>query len=477
MRVVFAYLPTEREEFLCLSQNRFSKFRGDCELIYPVIPASGLTLLKSNKFEVFYIDSILEQLNTEKFIEKLKEINPDLLVYETKTPVVKSNWGIVKKIKRILPEIKIAACGDHVSVLPLETMENSNVDFVITGGDFDMGMLRLAEHLQDGKEMPKGFYYRENKEIKNTGEYELVKDLDYLPFIDREVIPWEKYHEGWTLKKRFMYMMGSRGCAYRCSFCSWPAMLFKYKLRMRSVSKVLDEMEILVNKYKVEEIFFDDDTFTCNKKWVMDFCKGVVDREIKVLWSCNGRVDNTDEEMLIAMKKANCRLIKYGIESANQKTLDRINKGYTIEQIKEAFMLSKKIGILRHGTVMVGYPWESKEDMEKTIKFVKSLDVDTVQFSIPIVYPGTKLFKEAEEKNWLRFGKNWEKYDMSEPSLRHSELSSEEIVKLCQDGWKKVYFQPKFMFRKLLALKNIDQLKWTFRGVKTVFNDIWAIGK
>ena len=272
-------------------------------------------------------------------------------------------------------------------------------------------------------------------------------------------------------------MMASRGCAYKCSFCSWPAMLFKYKLRMRSVSKVLDEMELLIKKYNAEEIFFDDDTFTCNKKWVMDFCESIEKRKINVLWSCNGRVDNTDKEMLEAMKKSGCRLIKYGIESANQSTLDRIKKCYTIEQVIESFRLSKEIGILRHGTVMVGYPWESKKDIEKTINFVKSLDVDTVQFSIPIVYPGTELFKEAKENNWLAFGEEWEKYDMSKPSLKHPELKPEEIVELCQKAWKKVYFQPKFMIRKALGLKNMDQVKWTYKGAKTVLSDIWAIGK
>lgn len=468
MKTVFAYFPVESDDYLCLSQNRFAKFRGDPELIFPIVPATGVTMWKKEGYNVTFIDSICDKLSKEDFINKIKEINPDLLIYETKTPVVKQNWKTVDELKKELPDIKIACVGDHVSVLPMETMENSKVDFVLTGGDFDISMLKLARFLDGKGELPNGVYYREGDEIKNSGKYELVENLDELPFIDLNLFNWRAYHEGWRLYDEFAYMMGSRGCPYRCTFCSWPQMLYGNKLRFRNVNKVLDELELMIKEYGIKEVFFDDDTFTCNRQWVFDFCDGIKQRGMKIIWSCNGRVDNTDEEMLKKMKEAGCRLIKYGIESASPETLKKIKKGYTIEQVKQSFALSKKYGILRHGTAMIGYPWESKKDFIKTIEFVKSLNVDTVQFSIPIAYPGTELFKEAEENGWLSFGRDWEKYDMSLPTLKHPDLKGEEVVAICESAWREIYFQPKFIMNKIFKIRKFKDIHWLFKGTKTV---------
>jgi anaerobic magnesium-protoporphyrin IX monomethyl ester cyclase len=466
MRTVFAYLPFRSESgFITLSQNRFAKMRGDKELIYPMIPASGVTLWSREGYDVTYIDSIFESLSDEEFISRLSDIDPDLLVYEAKTPTIKQSWATVEEIRKALPDLKVAVCGDHVSVLPRESMQNSRVDYVITGGDYDVSMLKLARHLDSGEKMPEGLYYRDNGGIKNTGKYELIEDLDTLPFIDRDLVPWRNYHESWRLYDEFTYMMASRGCPYQCTFCSWPQMLYGNKLRFRSVSNVLDEMQLLVEKHGVREIFFDDDTFTCKRKWMNEFCDRLKEQDLEVVWACNGRVDNVDKAILKKMKETGCRFIKFGIESASQETLNRIRKGYTIQQVRDGFKAAAEAGIMRHGTVMLGYPWETREDMRNTIEFVKELDVDTVQFSIPIVYPGTRLFEEAGENNWLRFpAGEWEKYDMSVPSLVNPHMSAEEIVAMCSSAWREVYFRPHFIFNRIKAVRSIPDLRLLIRG-------------
>ncbi|MFH1404200.1 MAG: radical SAM protein [Candidatus Altiarchaeota archaeon] len=466
MKTVFAYLPFKSGEgFITLSQNRFAKMRGDNELIYPMTPAMGVTLWSKEGYDVRFIDAISESMTDDEFIQRLSENNPDLLVYEAKTPTIKQSWVTVGRIKDALPDIKIAVCGDHVSVLPEESMENSLLDYVITGGDYDVSMLKLARHIDSGSGMPPGIYYREDGVVKNTGPYELVEDLDSMPFIDRTIIPWRKYHESWRLYDEFTYMMASRGCPYRCTFCSWPQMLYHNKVRFRSVKSVLHEMQMLVAEHGVREIFFDDDTFTCNREWMEEFCDGIVDRGIKVVWSCNGRVDNVDAGILGKMRAAGCRLIKFGIESASPDTLERIRKGYTIEQVRASFKAAKDVGIMRHGTVMLGYPWETRGDLRRTIEFVKELDVDTVQFSIPIVYPGTVLFEEARKNGWLRFPEGeWEKYDMSVPSLVNPNIPSKEIVELCSRAWREVYFRPGFIFNKVMSVRSVPDLKLLLRG-------------
>jgi len=471
MKVLFSYFPHYSKEkgYLLLSQNRFAKYRGNPELIYPLIPASCLTILKNHGYDVSYFDAIFERMDIESFIKKIYEISPDIIIFESKTPSIKRDWEIVNIIKDEFPDITIFSCGDHVSVLPEETIENSKVDFVIVGGDYDYVSFLLCEAIKGKEKFPSGVVYKNiNGEIINSRKPAFIENLDDLPFIDREIVPWQNYHEAWRLYDEFTYMYGNRGCPYRCTFCSWPQMLYDGKVRFRSPQKIVDEIEILIKKYGIKEIFFDDDTFTCNKNWVLKICNLILEREIKILWSCNGRVDNVDYEMLKIMKKSGCRMIKYGVESASQKTLDLLKKDYTIEDVKKAFRYNQKNKILIHATAMIGFPWEKKEDMIETIKFIKKLKPDTCQFSLPIPYPGTKLFEDAMKENLLIYGKNWEFYDMSRPLLKNYYLKTEEIVKIWEKAWLSVYFSPSFILRKIKNLRNFKVLKLYIRGIISV---------
>jgi len=470
MKIIFAYLPLKAKGFLNLSQNRFASFRGDKELIYPIVPATLLTILKKNGNEVKFIDSIYEELNYNTFEKKLEEFQTEILIFESKTACIKENWNVINQIKEKFPKIIVVAVGDHVSVLPEETLNNSKVDYVLTGGDYDISTSKLVEFLEKkNRELPKGSYYKTKDEIKNTGKYELIENLDEIPYIDREIVPWKNYHESWRLHDEFTYIMASRGCPFRCTFCSWPQMLYDKRVRFRTVPNVMGEIELLLNKYGIKEIFFDDDTFNVSKKWVMELCEEIIKRNLKFTWGCNGRVSNCDKEMLTAMKKSGCRFIKFGVESASAETIERIKKGYTLEEVKKTFKNAKEVGILRHATAMLGYPWETKKDMQETINFIKKLDVDTVQFSIPVVYPGTELFREAKEKGWLKFKEgDWEKFDMAEPCLKSEHATKEEIVDLCKNAWKKIYFRPRYIIKRITNIRKVKDIQFLYRGTKSV---------
>jgi len=471
MKILFTYFPHYSKEkgYLLISQNRFAKYRGNPELIYPLTPASCLTILKNNNYEVYYIDAIYEKIDIATFINKVHNISPDIIIFESKTPSIKKDWEIVNILKSEIPAVKIFACGDHVSVLPEETIDNSKVDFVILGGDYDYVSFILCEALRGKEVFPSGIVYKNNKgKIVSDKKLTFISNLDDLPFIDREIIPWQNYHEAWRLYDQFTYIFGSRGCPYRCTFCSWPQMLYEGTVRFRSPEKIVEEIEILIKKYGVKEVFFDDDTFTCNKNWVFKISYLIMEKHLQIVWSCNGRVDNVDYEMLKIMKKSGCRMIKYGVESSSQKTLDLLRKGYTIEDVKKAFRETQKNKILIHATAMIGFPWETKQQMLETIKFVKRLKPDTCQFSLPIPYPGTKLFEQAEKENLLLYDREWEFYDMSKPLLKNYYLTSEEITAILKRAWISVYFSIPFILKKLKGLKNFHILKLYFRGVISV---------
>lgn len=469
----------ESKGYPTLTQNRqFQWFSSPSTFIYPVIPASAATLLKEGDFDVDFYDGIVLRHSYEKFIKHFQKVKPDIVAMETKTPIIKQHWKIIDELKGLSRDTNFVLMGDHVTALPKESLENCKVDFIITGGDFDVSLLKLAKHLHDNSKLPKGVWYKKNKDIKNTGRFEVLKNLDELPLIDRELTHWELYGEAYLLRP-VAYTMAGRDCPMKCSFCSWSWNLFP-GMRYRSVENVLDEIEFLVEKYKVKEIFDDTGTFTINKKWVENFCKGMIERDIneKIVFSTNARFDTLlDKNFCKLLKFAGFRLLKIGLESGNDKTLRKINKGETIKTIERGYKNAKDVGLIVMLTIMVGYPWESKTDALRTIKFAKKLlryktDAgDSLQASVVIAYPGTLLFKQSMKNGWFRINpKDWEKYDMTQPILKSS-IDPKEVMEMCDSLWK-IYLDPIYILKTLSSIKSFAEMGLLFRGVKSVLGHI-----
>jgi len=473
MRIAWIYPPFEGK-VPQLTQNRFFKWtRSRDVLIYPIIPAYACTLLKNDGFKVKFIDAVAMNLSREAFFKELTGFRPDLVLMETKTPIVRDVWRMASELKIVLSDVRVALCGDHVSVLPNESLEKCEaVDYVVTGGDFDIETLKLARALKKGGLLSKGIWYRKNGEVLTTGSFELVENLDSLPYIDRELVPWLLYHESWRLYDEFFYIMSGRGCYARCTFCSWPAMLFDYRFRLRSSENVVGEIQYLVEKYGAREVFDDLDTWPARSKWAEKFCRLMIETGLseKVVWSINARASDLQSlERLELMKRAGCRVLKIGVESAKQETLDRIRKGITIEQIRAAVKLCKKARLTLHLTAMLGYPWETKEDVLRTIKFISCLGPDSVQFSIVTPYPGTELYSEALKNSWFRVDpEDWDRFDMSQPVFKSGDMSPDEVVDLCAKAWKRLYFSPSYMMMRMRGIRSWNHLRVLFRGARAV---------
>jgi len=435
-------------------------------------------MLKLDGFDVDFYDGIARKEKYEDFKKEFDNFKPDMVVFETKTPVVKQHWNIIKEMKKISPETKFVLMGDHVTALPVESMKKSKVDYVITGGDMDISLFGLAKNIRDGSEMPKGIFFRQGKAIKNTGDFVLTEKLDDLPFIDRELTHWELYGEAYLFRP-VAYTMAGRDCPMRCSFCSWSWNLFE-GMRYRSVENYLEEVEMLVNKYKVKEIFDDTGTFTINKKWVGDFCNGMIERGLseKVSFSINARFDSlTDPKFCDLMKRAGFRLLKVGLESGSEETLKRLRKGETLQTMELGYKNAKDAGLIMMLTIMVGYPWESKEEAQNTINTAtkmlqyKTKIGDSLQASVVVSYPGTLLYKEAKKNKWFRIkDDDWDKFDMTETVLK-SPMDPEEVMEMCQSVWS-IYTNPMYALKTLASVRNWHEFTLLLRGVKSVFSHI-----
>ena len=462
-----------------LSQNRQFQWFSDPTYIYPMIPASAATLLKANSYEVFWDDAIAENLTYEEWKARLISEKPDVVVIETKTPVIKRHWQIIDDLKKESLEIgnlpageagwnpKIVLMGDHVTALPEESLENSKVDFVLAGGDYDFLLLKLLNSLSEPNSIDI------SRIIKDDSRH----SLDELPQIDRELTKWKLYafKNGNFKQTPGSYVMNARDCWWgKCTFCSWTTMFPGKKCQTRSTGKALDEINELI-RLGVKEIMEDSGTLPIGA-WLEEFCAGMIERgyDKKVKISCNMRLNAIkDIETYRLMKKAGFRMILFGLESANQKTLDKINKNLRVEEIEPALKMCKAAGLEPHITVMVGYPWETKEDAQKTIAFAKKLFrknyIDTMQATIMIPYPGTPLYKYCEE-NDLLLTKDYDRFDQRERVMK-SELSDEDIKKMIRKLYRS-FITPKFFLKKIIGIRSFNDLEFMAQAGKKVFGHL-----
>lgn len=476
MKVLIGYPPLETDKGTpLLSQNRQFQWFNNPSYIYPMVPASAATLLKFNGYDVVWCDGIAEEISLIDWLHIIESQKIDIVVIETKTPVVKLHWEIIDAIKRLSRETKVVLVGDHVTALPAESMEQSKADYVITGGDYDFLLFNIMNNITKGERLEPGIWYREKGAIKNSGIFELNHDLNSLPFIDRDFTKWKLYSEnnGNYTRLPGTYTMVGRDCWYhKCKFCSWTTTYPEF--RVRSPESLLDEIGILIEKYGIKDVMDDTGTFPVGK-WLRRFCEGMIERGYnkKISFHCNMRVNALTQDEFDLMGRAGFKFLLVGFESANQETLDRLNKGIKVEDIANACSMAKKAGLRPHLTVMMGYPWESRDDAQRTVDLAKEIFrkgwADTLQATIVIPYPGTPLFDECKKNGWLKT-EDWNRYDMRETIMK-CQISEEEIKCLTQELYK-VFLTPNYVFRRLISIRSLDDLVFIKRGVKAVLGHL-----
>jgi len=483
MKVLIAYPPIPSEKGVpLLSQNRQFQWFNKATFIYPMVPAYAATMAREAGHEVLWADGIAEQWSPEEFEERYTDYAPDLTLIEAKTPIIKAYWQVITRLKELHPSGLIALCGDHVTALPEESLQACPVDFVITGGDYDFVLVELLAALEgtsdqrpatsDHSQLPQGICYREGSEIRATGRFRLTRDLNELPMIDRDLTRWELYaYENGNFKYLpGTYTMVGRDCWWgKCAFCSWTTIYDNW--RTRSPESLLDEVGMLIDRYHVREIFDDTGCFPAGK-WLRTFCEGMIERGYhkRVVMGCNMIPGVLSQDLYDLMGKANFRFVLFGLESADQSTLDRINKCGKARDIENSMRMAKAAGVEPHVTCMVGYPWETGQQARATVDLTRSLfnegHIDSLQATIVIPYPGTPLFKECDEEGWLKT-KDWDRYDMREPIMK-TEMTDEEILDLTQ-GIYKSFLTPRFVWRKLTSIRSWADFSYNVRlGLRVI---------
>jgi len=494
-KIAIGYPPIETNKGVpLLSQNRQFQYFNNPTYIYPMVPAYAASLAQKRGYSVAWLDGIAEKKTLETWLKDLKKEKPDLLLLETKAPVIKRHWKLVKDLKKKLPKMVIVVVGDHVTWNPKETLDACPVDYIITGGDYDFLLSDLADSITQKTPLVGGIWGRKGDKcvklprfakyedsIKTgkkaywvSGPLKLEHKLDELPFIDRDLTKWQLYaYENGNYKYTpGTYMYSGRDCWWgRCVFCIWDQTLNpKGSYRRFSPERLFAEIKHVVDKYGVKEIFDDAGTLFVGPP-LKKFCNLLIDSGYnkKVVFSCNMRLNALSQEYYDLMGKANFRFILYGMESGNQETLDRIDKGMKVHEVEEGARMAKKGGLEPHLTVMLGYPWETEEMAKETIAVAKRCFqkgyVDTMQATIVIPYPGTPLYADCIKNNWFSVDPlDYEAFDMRKPVMKVP-FPEKRLYELTQELYSS-FFTPQYMLRKVLSVRRMADVKFLLFSAK-----------
>lgn len=386
------------------------------------------SVLEEDGVEVQILDLLTTSYSLGKVENKIEDFQPDIVGATGVTRTYPQTLEILEHCKEVDQDIPTVVGGPHVTFTPRETLEEADwIDFVVRG-EGEYTLRELVRKVDDGNEdfeSVEGIAYREDGKIVITEDREPIENLDEIPFPARGLLPLTKYR---ALESR-CDIITSRGCPFNCIFCVAPQM-FGEKVRFRDPESVVDEMEEVLDLGF--GINFADDTFTLNHDHVYAILNEIIDRELDITWTANGRADTIDLDLLKRMKEAGCTSIFYGVESGDPEVLKNSKKGITHEEVEEAVKITKEAGLNVITSYILGLPGETKETMEKTLDFADNLGTDyTVHVLAPL--PGTELYENREKYGIRLLSEDWEELNADKPVTEtiteEGKIGPEEISK------------------------------------------------
>ncbi len=432
---------------------------------YPTWLAQPAAMVEGSRL----IDAPAHDLSWEDIAHEVD--GKELVILHTSTPSFRQDVHTAELIKQRNPAAMIGFIGAKVAVEAQASLEASTaIDFVCRN-EFDFTVVDVA------KGMPlaevDGISYRApDGAIIHNPDRAVIENMDELPFVSpiyKRDLNIDKYFGGY-LKHPYVSFYTGRGCKSRCTFCLWPQTVGGHNYRTRSISHVIEEVKYVMREMpRVKEIFFDDDTLTDNRQRIEELAGEL--GKLGVTWSCNAKA-NVPYETLRAMKAGGCRLLLVGYESGNQQILHNIKKGLRTDVARQFTKDCHSLGIVIHGTFILGLPGETMETIEETIRYAIELNAHTIQVSLAAPYPGTFLYRQATENGWfdgsdhlLTEGGN----QIAQLSYPH--LHASVIFDKVEEFYRRFYFRP----RKIGAIvgemvRDFDMMKRRLREGREFFD-------
>jgi len=460
--------------------EHYGKLSDAASLLLPVSLLYLGGMLEAQGVPVRIMDGQCDDLSEPSLLRMIEEMKPAFVGITMLTPTSFDAHKIAAIVKAHHPNMFVLAGGTHPTVLPEEVMEDRNID-VIAISEAEHTLIELYNILSNSRDRNAlrdvaGIWYRDGEEIVKTADRPLFSDLDKLPLPMWHGVKMDLYHQvpDSSFARPMRVMMSSRGCPFKCIFCS-ARQVSGFKYRAHSAERVVEEMEILVNKYNARQIIFLDDNFIISKKRVFEICELIMKKGYhkKLVWTAAGRADEVNEPLLKAMKDAGCKMISFGIESGSPRLLELMKKGEKKEHIEKAVAMARKAGLKTRGTLILGFPTETREESIETIEFAKRLGLDFAKFSLATPYPGTALYNIAKERGLIT-GKDWSRfnsqagYSTYDPVFIPEGRTASEMKELQRLATKEFYLRPRQIMELVTHIGGWSDVKLYMEVVKEI---------
>lgn len=442
-------------------------------------PSLGLAylaaILEKNHFSINIIDAFAENLSFNKLEYKLNEIRPEVVGITTNVDIIYHSLLTSKLIKKIFPNIIIVLGGPHATSIFTYLLKYNFIDYIVLGeGEYTFLELMNKIKKNESVESVQGIAYKKNDEIIKTTDRSLINNLDELPFPAWHLFPDLKKYKYFTLKSRALPILTSRGCPQKCIFCT--KCIHGYDTRYRSPENIVKEIKYCKKKFNVSEFGIVDDHFNFNPERTIKICDLIIksNLNIKLLLANGIRAENISSELVNKLYKAGCWFIAIGIESGNQKVLNKIGKNIALEQIKESINICKQRNIIVAGYFIIGLPYDNQNTINDTINFAKKSNLDLAIFNMAIPIPGTRMFDLVKKHGKFTFSPNKAflvgmNTQYEGPYFEIWNLKKEDVIQGHRRAYKEFYFKPSKIISLILKIHSKSQIKYVLNYFKNIF--------
>ena len=375
---------------------------------------------------------VQRELSRDEFLAEVEQDMPDLVGFSTTTHQYPYIERYASFLKEAHPALPLVCGGTHPTLVPEEVLASPHFDIVCVG-EGEYPLRDLAERLERGQDyadVPNLWLKRNGEAIRNPLR-PLIANLDELPYADRELFDFDAIlaaNEGWV------DMLSGRGCPYNCSYCCNPGLKQRYAglgryVRFRSVEHVLGELRALRARYPIRILNFQDDTFTLDREWTLEFCHAYRAEFDYPFW-INTRVERIlDEELVKALAEARCAGIRVGVENGDETLRASVLKRrMSNAEIIAAFRLVHRYGLKAYACNMIGIPGETPQSIAATIALNRQLEPDEFQFSVFYPYPMTELYETCVAQGLIKPGARLHSYYSQESVLQLPTLTDEQLA-------------------------------------------------
>ena len=420
--------------------QRLMSFLKARSIRLPVMSLAYSATIASRDHDVSVVDAANLSLSMEEAIRRIESLKPDWVISTTSISAVMAEAEMVAGLKKRLG-CTVGLLGDAATQMAKRVFERSDIDFVVRGDEPELVIKSILER-GTYRGLP-GTIYRENGTLRDGGDPGYIADLDRLPFPRWDLFPIASYRYFPILRRApFVTVLSTRGCPYGCVYCPYTSNQ-GLKYRLRSAGNVVDELTLLKQNYAIRAVQFRDPTFTINKDRTADICRGMVERDLRLEWGCETRVDCLTEELVDTMVGAGLKGVNIGIESTDPDVIRNVKRGWIDPaRIERIVRHMHACGVRVSGFFIIGLPGETLEAVKRTLDFALSIELSYAEFKIATPFPGTPLFEMAQTNKWIDTIE-LEQYTSYTPTMRiPGGPSPEALSEMAKDAYRKFYMRP-----------------------------------